>query len=38
MFGNPPILTYGERIEPSESLFQEEMLKENMVLEVLGSG
>jgi glutaredoxin len=38
MFGNPPILSYGERVEPSERLFHKEMLKENIVLEVLDSG
>jgi len=37
MFGNPPILTLGDnaRVEPSESLFEGEDLKKDLVLEAL---
>lgn len=38
MFGNPPILTKGDRVEPSETLFEGELLKEEFVLEVIESG
>lgn len=38
MFGNPPIMTYGEILQPSETLFEGEMLKEEMVLEILSNG
>jgi glutaredoxin len=37
MFGNPPILTLEDnaRVEPSETLFEGEELKQDLVLEVL---
>jgi glutaredoxin len=38
MFGNPPILTCGDRVESSEALFNGETLKEELVKEVLSSG
>jgi glutaredoxin len=38
MFGNPPVLTFGDRVEPSEVLFEGEKLKEELVKEVLRSG
>lgn len=38
MFGNPPILTCGDRVEPSEMLFDGEILNEDLVKDVLNSG
>jgi glutaredoxin len=38
MFGDPPVLTYGNRIEPSGTLFSGEVLKEDFVREVLKNG
>ena len=40
MFGNPPILTLGEKevVKPSEELFEDETLVEERVLEMLESG
>ena len=40
MFGNPPILTLGEKevVKPSEELFEGETLIEDRVLEMLKSG
>jgi hypothetical protein len=35
MFGNPPVLETGERVESSETLFEGEELKEELVLEML---
>jgi glutaredoxin len=35
MFGNPPVLATGERVEPSETLFEGEKLKEEVVFEML---
>jgi glutaredoxin len=37
MFGNPPILTVDDntRVEPSERLFIEDELKQDLILEVL---
>jgi hypothetical protein len=31
-------MTYGEMLQPSETLFDREMLREEMLLEVLSSG
>jgi len=38
MFGNPPILTAGSAVRPSEEMFEGYTLKEDKVEEVLGSG
>ncbi len=40
MFGNPPILTLGEKevVKPSEELFEGETLVEERVMEMLESG
>lgn len=38
LFGNPPIMKYGERVQLSETLFEGEELMEERVLEVLNSG
>ena len=40
MFGNPPILSLGEKevVKPSEELFEGETLVEERVLEMLESG
>ncbi|MCW4048953.1 MAG: hypothetical protein NWE89_04375 [Candidatus Bathyarchaeota archaeon] len=38
MFGNPPILTSGDKVEPSENTFEGEQLKEDFVKEVLNIG
>jgi glutaredoxin len=40
MFGNPPILTLGEKevVKPSEELFEGETLIEDRVMEMLESG
>lgn len=35
MFGNPPILANGEKVEPSERLFEGENLREELVMEIL---
>jgi glutaredoxin len=35
IFGNPPILTVGERVEPSEKLFEDESLKEEFLMEII---
>jgi glutaredoxin len=38
MFGNPPILTRGEKVTPSEELFEGETLNNMKVMEVIESG
>lgn len=40
MFGNPPILTLGEKevVKPSEEMFEGDQLIEDRVLEMLKSG
>jgi hypothetical protein len=38
MFGNPPILTKGSRVEPSEKLFEGDTIREDYVEEVLRDG
>jgi glutaredoxin len=38
MFGDPPVLTCGNRMEPSDTLFSGEVLKEDYVREVLKNG
>lgn len=35
IFGNPPILIVGERVEPSEKLFEGERLKEEILMEII---
>jgi glutaredoxin len=35
IFGNPPILTVGEKVEPSEKLFEGERLKEEILMEII---
>jgi len=35
MFGNPPILSVKDRVEPSENLFEGEELREEFLLEML---
>lgn len=37
-FGSPPVLEVGKRATPAEELFIGELLKEERVMEVLGSG
>lgn len=36
VFGNPPILEVGSRVASSEELFEEEILREDELREVLG--
>ena len=38
MFGNPPILTKGNRVEPSENLFEGYTIREDYLEEVLEDG
>jgi len=38
MFGNPPILTAGSAVRPSEEMFEGYNLKEDKVEEALSSG
>jgi len=38
MFGNPPIITAGSTVTPSEEMFEGDALKEDKVKEVLESG
>jgi glutaredoxin len=38
MFGNPPILTKGNRVEPSENLFEGYTIREDYLEEVLKDG
>ncbi len=38
MFGNPPIITAGSAVRPSEEMFEGYTLKEDKVAEVLDSG
>lgn len=38
IFGNPPILEWGERAAPSEELFLGEVLDEEKVKEIIGVG
>jgi glutaredoxin len=35
MFGNPPVLTVEDRVEPSEKLFEGEELNEEFVMEIV---
>jgi glutaredoxin len=38
MFGNPPVLTVGSAVRPSEEMFEGDTLREERVVEVLESG
>jgi glutaredoxin len=38
MFGNPPIISAGSAVRPSEEMFEGYTLKEDKVAEVLDSG
>ncbi len=38
MFGNPPVLTAGSAVRPSEEMFEGDALKEDKVAEVLENG
>jgi len=38
MFGNPPVLTAGDAVRPSEELFEGDALREDKVAEVLETG
>jgi glutaredoxin len=38
MFGNPPVLTAGSAVKPSEEMFEGDALREDKVAEVLEIG